>query len=215
MLSIPLPSFNVDTLEGATLHMLSVCGALSDSSINQFTSKYAYLHGKRLPRDYGSTVLLQRLRRDRKVFRTAQHLYSLNPQLRCDWKALDAFWVFLEHMESVDLSSVWQPRSCYGQITYIKNNSPYNIIRCEKNGVKELSTIVEREIHLSNVDKRDRYYVTQKYIFIFGSEEEMLAAPLIPQGPTLFSIITYSDPALPPHLSFIDPKILPVGRDKS
>lgn len=55
------PSSDVDTLEGAIRHMLSVCNALPGVAINAFTKKYGKMHGHNLPNDFGTNVVMRQL----------------------------------------------------------------------------------------------------------------------------------------------------------
>lgn len=200
------PSFNIDKLEGAVEHMLMVCGALSDAALNDFAHRYAYQRGKKLPADYAKTKLLPRMKRGRKIYQTTYNLFSLNPMLKANKKGLDAFWVFLEYMEDVDIQSVMQG-PYPSQISYIKNNRIYHIVPCSQEGAAEMGAAAMLEIELMQRTRRSskKHAVEERFIFVFTSEEYMKKAAFKLNAPSLFCVIEYPDRTGIPKLSFVNP----------
>lgn len=204
MAVIRQPSSNVDKLEGAVEHMLMVCGSLTDAALDEFSQRYAYERGKKLPGDFASKNLIPRLKRKRKVYQTGFHRYTINPMLRVDHAGEDAFWVFMEHMQGVDLGSVHKPQS-FPQISYIKNNRIYHIVRCVEDGRVELSKAIQHEIDALHLKKRcPDGNVEERYFFIFSSIEELKKAPFSLKSPTIFGTITYENSRVP-KLYFVNP----------
>jgi len=186
-----LPSSNVDTLEGALMHMLTVCGPLSDAAINVFAQEFAATRGKRISPTYGTDSLIPRLARSRRIYRTAKHLYSTNPMLRQNQKGLDAFWVFLENMQDVDLGSVYKPREL-GQLTYVNNNIVYWICRCPGDGAREMALAAQHELLVQRRNRREpKLAIEERFIFVFSNKEAMRAAPFSLNSPTLLGTIEY------------------------
>lgn len=204
MAVIRQPSSNVDRLEGAVEHMLMVCGSLTDAALDEFAQRYAFERGKKLPADFASKNLIPRMKRRRKVYQTGLHRYTINPMLRVDHAGEDAFWVFMEHMQGVDLGTVHKPQS-FPQISYIKNNRIYHIVRCEEDGRVELSKATQREIDALHRKKRcPDGFVEERYFFIFSSVEDMKRAPFALKSPTIFGTISYEEGRVP-QLYFINP----------
>ena len=201
---IRLPSSDVDTLEGAIRHMLSVCNTLPGAAINAFTQKFGKMHGHNLPNDFGTNIVMRQLIRGGWAFRTSEHLYSLNPLLRSNQKGIDAFWVFMEHMQDVDLATVYKPQ--FGELCYIKNNRIYSIIRCKGNGEKELAMAAQRELvrerHMRRYPK-DKL-PDERFFFIFSSKTAMANAPFFLKTPSLYCCIKY-DAQWVPQIFFADP----------
>lgn len=199
------PSFNVDKLEGAVKHMLMVCGALSDAALDDFVKRYAYMKGKRLPSDYASKVLLPRMVKSKGVFRTTQHLYSLHPLRKSDPNGLNAFWVFLEHMEGAQIESVING-PYPARLSYIKNNRVYRIVCCEDNGATEIGMTVQLEIEASQRYRKNKNEkIEERFFFVFSSEENMKRAPFSLKTPSLFCSVVYPHGQQIPDLNFVNP----------
>ena len=52
------PCFNVDTMEGAVMHMLAVCDTPPAPAINAFVQKLAILRNRKVPEDYGMNSII-------------------------------------------------------------------------------------------------------------------------------------------------------------
>lgn len=204
--NFPGPAFNPDKLEGAIQHMLMICGSLSDAALDVFSVKYALERGKKLPENYASKILIPKMKRAGRIWQTSKHLYSINPVLRHNQKGLDAFWVFLENMADVDLATVMSGPQYPCQLSYIKNKKIYHIVRCEKEGSIELGMAVQLEMAMEARKKNGESSIdTERYFFIFSSEEYMNAAPYTIKTPSLFGVINYKQGSIYPTLSFANP----------
>lgn len=209
MTTIPLPVFNVDLLEGAVLHMLQVCDNLSDYAINDFCVTYAKCRGKHnMKSNYASTKLLPRLMKEGKVYRTGTHYYSLNPMVRSNRYAQDAFWIFLEFFDSVDIvmNSLKGPHPA--QISYVKDKKIYHIIRVEGDGRKEMAFVSQLEIEqMQRMRKhKDKYPVEERYIFVFDTIEDANNCCIRLQSVTLHCVIEYEEGKFKPMLKFFYPE---------
>lgn len=192
-----LPTSDMDTLEGAFMHMLTTCGPLSDAAINVFSEVYRDMHGQKYVEDFGTKVLIPKLARAKKIYRTASHLYSVNPMCRQNKDGLDAFWVFLEHMEEAELDSVMKHRN-FGELSYVKNNIIYTVFRCRDNGAREMAMVAQRELQVERMNRQNsKYPIQERYIFLFSNEEDMKNAPFCLRSPTLFGTIKYEDSLVP------------------
>ena len=205
MMTIHQPSFNVDQLEGAVRHMIMVCGALSDVSLNDFCRRFGQQRGKKLPGDYASAHLLPRLRMQRRLYQTTHRHYSLNPSLKTEKKGQDAFWVFLENMDGVSVESVMNG-PYPSRVSYIKNNRIYHIVVCSGTGDIEIGLAYQQEQQAKIMAKKHgRRAPEERYIFVFNSREDMLDAPFNLESKSLFCVIRYPDASGVPHLQFSDP----------
>ena len=204
---VRLPSSNVDTLEGAVMNMFMVCGALSGAALNDFARRYAYQKKKKLPEDYATRVLLPRLTRSRKVYRTTQNLYSLNPLLPSNPQGLNAFWVFLELMDNVDLQTVING-PYPAQISYIKNQRIYHIVSCVNEGGVELgaATLLETAAQQRARKHNIKATIDERFVFIFSSVENMKKAPFSLDAHSIFCVIEYPNRESGiPVINFYDP----------
>lgn len=205
------PTFNTEILEGAVEQMLSVCGVLSDAALNDFCCRFAKQKEKTLPRKYATTYLLPRMVRYRKIYQTADRLFSINPALASNTKGLNAFWVFLEVMENVDIRNVI-PGPYPAQMSYIsntQNNRIYHIVHCEGDGSLELGAAALMEMDVMRRTKKHNTGTEERFIFIFTSEENMRRAPLNLESPCYFCVIKYPNQANGiPDIKFCDPKTL-------
>ena len=200
------PSSDVDTLEGALCHMLQVCDTLPAAAINVFAQKFAILHGQKVSDNFGTNVIMRNLRQQGFVYQTTQHLYSNNPIMRINQKGIDAFWVFMEHMQGVDLQTVYKPAE-QGSLAYTKNGKHYVIIRCKGNGAVELGTACQQEVKVNRYNKRHPEFKREdRYFFIFYNKEDIMNAPYLLKSPTLFCTIKYNKQWVP-ELRFVNPDI--------
>lgn len=192
------PSFNVDTLEGAILHLLSVCHTIPDIAIACFAEQYAARKGKRLPASYTYDVLLPRLKKEHKIYNPAAHIYSLSPIIYYNENGITSFWVFLHLMKDVDIGNVFcgTPPA---QLSYIKNNTVYHIVCCKSDGTEEMLYEVGAEKHAK---------MQKKYFFVFKSEEDINQAKLMINAPALFVLVKEGAPGTPATVKFYDPKSL-------
>lgn len=200
---ISQPGFNVDNLEGAILHMVQTCGCLTDASLNEYAVKFAFARGKKLAPDYASGKLLPRLIKQRKIWRTGEHFYSINPLVKFSRDSQDAFWVYLESMEDIE-PNLTMSGPFPAQISYIKNGCVYHIVRATKSGDSELAYAVQLEIA---TEQRRRKHgnddgKANKFIFIFSSQELADAAKYTLKSQCLFCVITYPTGELIPELEF-------------
>ena len=60
------PTSNIDILEGAVMHAMTLCGGCtSDAAIQRFAVKYSAARGKKLRTNYTATTLIPRLMAER------------------------------------------------------------------------------------------------------------------------------------------------------
>lgn len=192
------PSFDVDTLEGALLHMISICYTLSTSAIDAFARRYAAAKGKPLPQNYVSEVLIPRLRKQRKIFQTSRNIYALNPLVYYNEAGLSAFWAFLPVSKDVDLYNVFHWGSS-AQISYLKNGFVYHIVYCHDDGAEEM---------IYEVGAGAQTKLPRKYFFVFKNEEYMRAAKLLINVPSMYAVVDFEDRAAAPSIKYFDPKQL-------
>ncbi len=209
------PSYNIDILEGAVMHAMTICGgAASDVALNHFVQRYSAARGKRLKANYTNTKLLPRLLADRKIFRVGQHMYSLNPMFVSGNKqAYDAFWVYLEFMQSLDVVASTMAGFSPAQISFVRNNAIYHIVRVEGNGQNELMRLMRHEIDMKQRMKDEKYKPKEKVILVFDSTEQALACQYkLINIETMYCIIQYPEGEYVPKLRFCRPEDLNGGK---
>ncbi len=203
-LTFNAPIFNTATLEGAVLHILQTCDNLSDVALDAFCREYAACRGKRLKSNYASTKLLPRLKAQRKVFQTGTHNWSLNPQVRGNWKARDAFWVFIEYLNSVNVLGDTMKGPFPAQISFVKDGKIYHIVRLEEDGQKEMAFLCQLEIEQMQRMKKGREgELSERFILIFSSEEEADNCPYQLKSPSLPVVIRYEEGQHRPRLKVL------------
>jgi len=205
MNDIPLPAFNIDSLEGAVLHMLQICDNLSDTALNDFVVLYAGHRGKRLKSNYASSKLLPRLVREGKVYRVGTHLYSLNPMVRGTKDEQDAFWVYLEYLDSINVIGDTLKGPVPAQISFIKDNKIYHIVKVEGAAEKEMAFLCQLEIEQMQRTRSDKYPPNERYIIVFDSEEFANNCRYQLKSPVLFGVIKYEEGKYRPTLRFFYP----------
>lgn len=201
------PAFNIENLEGAVLYMLQVCDNLSDVALNDFVQLYAGYRGKRLKGNYATAKLLPRLIREGKVFRIGSHLYSLNPMVRGNRPAQDAFWVYLEYLNSIEVVGDTLKGPYPAQISFVKDNKIYHIIRVSGAAEKEMPFLCQLEIEQqqrSRIEK-EKYPPNERYIIIFDSVELAEQCSYRLNSPVLFGTIHYDEGQYRPQLKFFYP----------
>lgn len=202
-LSAKKPSYNVDQLQGAIMHMLAICGTLSIDALADFSIKFAYQRGRRLQREYVINSILGKMERSRKIYRTGTYVYSANPLLTLDHKALNSFWVFLETMDGVDLESVMYPEFP-ARLSYIRNGKIFNIIPCEGEGFVEFASAVQIEIHMA--EHFEHPEEIERFIFVFTSPDYMNRQDFSFKIPTMFACVQYQPDSQIPSITFKKPQ---------
>lgn len=207
MVNISQAGFNVDKLEGAVMHLIQICGCLSDASISAFAVRYALGKGKKLHSNYAPTKLLPRMVSQRKIYKVGATSYSINPIVRSNPKAQDAFWVCLESLSEIEIDSAMRG-PFPAQISYIKNNAIYHIIRVEKEGHTEMALSTQLEIETMQRRRRNQSSgkpVEEKFIFVFTSMQYALDSQFQLKSPCLFAVIEYQAGAVLPRITYHDP----------
>lgn len=149
------------------------------------------------------------MKRARIIYQTTPTMFSINPLLPANAKALNAFWVFLEFMEGVDIQTVMNG-PYPAQITYLKNNRIYHIVSCSESGNMELSAAAMLEIEKNQRARKGRTSdVEERFIFVFSSEENMRKAALTLKSNCMFCVIKYPDKSTGiPEMGFFNPNEL-------
>lgn len=202
------PCFNVDTMEGAVMHMLAVCDTLPAPAINAFVQKLAILRNRKVPEDYGMNSIIRQLKMKGYVYETGSRVFSLDPNANTNQRGIDAFWIFMEHMQGVDLQDVYKP-SGFGNIAYTKNDFNYTIVRCRGDGVAELKVVCQKEMIFSQQKRKNPELINRdKYFFVFRSMEQAMNVPLLPNpNSSLFCTVKY-DKQWVPEIRFLRTDVL-------
>lgn len=190
-------------IEQAVEKIVMICGALSAVVLDEFVSHIAYHTGKAVPQNLFSNYIANDMLAHRTLHRIADGRYTLNPGDKYDWKGEDALWVFMEHMEGVNLSDVM--KGPYpAQMTYFKNERIYHIIRCEKEGGMELG--MAREIEKETENRRsgdaESTVIEERFFFIFSDPSYLNAAPKVTMSPSVNVLVQIANRREPPLIKF-------------
>lgn len=204
------PTSNIDILEGAVMHAMTLCGGCtSDAAIQRFAVKYSAVRGKKLRTNYAATKLIPRLMAERKIFRISNqsHMYTLNPVFAPDNQfCYDAFWVYLEFVTSLDVVASTMAGYPPAQISFIRNNAIYHVVRVEGNGYNELLKLMRHEMDMKARMKNEKYAPKEKAILVFDSIESARACQYkLINIDTMYCIISYAPGELTPCLQFCRP----------
>lgn len=190
--------FDIDTMEGALLHVIAICGGITAAAANDFCVKYGANRGKKIPEHYAENTLLKRLRENGRIYKTKQNIYTLNPITKVKRETLDCFWVFLEHMEGVDLISLSGGGSSAFKLSYMKNNRYYHIIACNGAGEREMAIAANHENEWQNRARpKGTPDIELRYFFVFPTKEAMAKPHILMRSPTMYCTVTYSNSAYP------------------
>ena len=103
----------------------------------------------------------------------------------------DAFWVFLEFVEGMDMESVIDgPEPA--QVSFQRNNALYHIVRCDSDGSLDYGQIksLVAEMH----EYQNPYAAEQipdRFILVYSSRDLMLRSPIVLDVPTLKAVVEY------------------------
>lgn len=194
-------------IEQAVEKFLMICGALSPVVLDEFVSHIAYRSGKALSLNLFTNCIVETMVANRLLHRLGDGRYTLNTGDKYDWKGEDALWVFMEHMDGVDLSNVMKG-PFPAQMTYFKNGRIYHIIRCDKEGSLELGLAREIEKETENRRRLDNgpVLVEERYFFVFSSADYLKAAPKVTVSPSVNVLLQIESRSKPPLIKFQTPK---------
>lgn len=192
------------------MHAMTLCGGCtSDAAIQRFAVKYSATRGKKLRVNYTTTKLIPRLMAERKIFRipSQPHMYTLNPVFVPDNQfSYDAFWVYLEFITSLDVVASTMAGYPPAQISFIRNNAIYHVVRVDGNGYNELLKLMRHEMDMKARMKNEKYAPKEKAILVFDSEENARACQYkLINIDTMYCIIAYDAGELTPRLKFCRP----------
>lgn len=103
----------------------------------------------------------------------------------------DAFWVFLEFVEGMDMESVIDgPEPA--QVSFQRNNALYHIVRCDSDGSLDYGPI--KALAAEMREYQNPYAAEQipdRFILVYSSRDLMLKSPIVLDVPTLKAVVEY------------------------
>lgn len=173
-------------------HAFATCTTLSSSALAWLSRIVKSKGGYPIPKEYITKHIVPELIERKIIYESSPKVYTVYGKKESkDMHELDAFWVFLQHIDGVVPQSFMRgPRPA--SITYVKNNRIYHIVRCNGDGIAELGMAVQLEIEM-NQHKRTNVEgsVEERFIFIFDEEIYARNAPLKLNSLTLFAVVDY------------------------
>lgn len=208
--------YNIDTLEGAIMHILQIFGCLSVESLDRFARIYAAKRGKTLKSNTDiSKWLLPQMRKSKKIFQLGgERYYTISPQIKPSRSTQDAFWVFLEYAEEVELQTVGQGPDP-AQVTFFRNGRDYHIIAVKDNGERELRKALIYEENMANMRRaysakdgaaHQKKYPEERFIVLFRTDEDMLGAAYNLHGRTMYCVVSYPEGKNQPEIRCYEPE---------
>ena len=92
------------------------------------------------------------------------------------------------------------------QISFIRNNAIYHVVRVEGNGYNELLKLMRHEMDMKARMKNEKYAPKEKAILVFDSIESARACQYkLINIDTMYCIISYAPGELTPCLKFCRP----------
>lgn len=167
--------------ERVALTLLSAAGALHAQQLNLAVNK--------LCGHEDSIWYLDRMKRRNQLFSPTKNSYSASPIIKPREETIDAFWVMLQYIEKIELTSIEPVKYPYGFVFVMKGK----LYR-----VASLNVIPAVTVNYINSSSDD-----QNYIIITKNIEQAKALPQIEKN-HMFAVVDYSSEI--PTVTWISPK---------
>lgn len=180
------------------VNLFSVCTTLSIDAIKALAKRIRKDKIFVLPKNYIRGQLLPALLNAGIVYESSPRFYTIVGRVEAKKKhGLDAFWVFLNHIDGAELLSIMSgPRPA--SMTFIRKNRIYHIIRCTDNGAIELGLASQLEIQTNQRRNPNASpVVDERYFIIFDDMAAIKNAPFRLSAPTMFVMLDYSNGKAP------------------
>ena len=174
-----------DELTYEVLRMLQVFGPLSIPSLYKRCSQICKQNELMISEEYFREFLLSEMEKRRYITITGYVDRGKHRFMQ------DAFWVFLEFVEGMDMESVIDGPDP-AQVSFQRNNALYHIVRCDSDGSLDYGPI--KSLVAEMREYQNPYAAEQipdRVILVYSSRDLMLRSPIVLDVPTLKAVVEY------------------------
>lgn len=136
-----------------------------------------------------SIWFLERMKRRNQLFSTTKNSYSASPIIKPRDETIDAFWVMLQYIDKIELTSIEQVKNPAGYM-FVMNGKPYRVV-----GLNVIPAVTVNYINSSSDD--------YNYIIIVENVEQAKSLPPIEKKHVFASIERSTDIA---SVTWLSPK---------
>ena len=175
-----------DELTYEVLRMLQVFGPLSIPSLYKRCSQICKQNELMISEEYFREFLLSEMEKRRYITIKKEIVTGY-----VDRGKQDAFWVFLEFVEGMDMESVIDGPAP-AQVSFQRNNALYHIVRCDSDGSLDYGPI--KSLVAEMREYQNPYAAEQipdRFILVYSSRDLMLRSPIVLDVPTLKAVVEY------------------------
>lgn len=179
-----------DELTYEVLRMLQVFGPLSIPSLYKRCSQICKQNELMISEEYFREFLLSEMEKRRYITIKKEIVTGYVDRGKHRFMQ-DAFWIFLEFVEGMDMESVIDGPDP-AQVSFQRNNALYHIVRCDSDGSLDYGPI--KSLVAEMREYQNPYAAEQipdRFILVYSSRDLMLRSPIVLDVPTLKAVVEY------------------------